>query len=85
MAELLTKALPLVGMRREAAPVRVRKRPQERLAGSTAAQAIELRSLAAFMQLTPSLTLQPDLQLFLDPTSSRRDALVPGLRAVVDL
>jgi len=36
-------------------------------------------------QVTGWLTLQPDLQLFFDPHFSRRDAIVFGLQAVVEL
>lgn len=36
-------------------------------------------------QITGWLTLQPDLQVFFDPHFSRRDAIVIGLRAVMDL
>jgi porin len=36
-------------------------------------------------QLTPWLTLQPDLQYFVDPHFSRRNAFAVGLRVVVDL
>ncbi len=36
-------------------------------------------------QLTGWLTVQPDLQLFVDPTFSRQDAVVLGLQAVVEL
>jgi porin len=36
-------------------------------------------------QLTPWLTLQPDLQYFVDPHFSRRNAFALGLRVVVDL
>jgi porin len=36
-------------------------------------------------QLTPWLTLQPDLQYFVDPHFSRKNAFAVGLRVVVDL
>jgi porin len=36
-------------------------------------------------QITGWLTLQPDLQLFVDPTFSRRDSVVIGLSAVIEL
>ncbi|MEE8311456.1 MAG: carbohydrate porin, partial [Candidatus Binatia bacterium] len=36
-------------------------------------------------QITGWLTLQPDLQVFFDPHFSRRDAIVIGLRVVMDL
>ncbi len=43
---------------------------------------VELTSRAA---ITSWLSLQPDLQLFFDPHFGRRDAVVVGLRALVDL
>ncbi len=43
---------------------------------------VELTYRAA---ITSWLSLQPDLQFFFDPHFGRRDAVVVGLRAVVDL
>jgi porin len=56
-----------------------------RAAGDDVSRRQLLVELTYRVQVAGWLTLQPDLQLFFDPHTSRRDATVFGLRAVVEL
>ncbi len=53
--------------------------------GLEASRRETLLELTYRCQATGWLTLQPNLQLFFDPTFSRNDAVVIGLRAVIEL
>jgi porin len=56
-----------------------------RAEGVNVSQRESVLELTYRLQVTGWLTLQPDVQFFFDPHFSRRDAMVIGLRAVIEL
>ena len=56
-----------------------------RSAGEDVSESQGLIELVYRAQLAPWLTLQPDVQYFVEPHYSRRNAFAIGLRVVVDL
>jgi porin len=57
----------------------------ERAGGNDVSRRESLLELTYRFQVTRWLTVQPDVQFFIDPHSSRRDAIAIGLRAVIEL
>jgi porin len=57
----------------------------ERARGENVSRRESVLELTYRFQATGSLSIQPDVQFFFDPHLSRRDAIVIGLRAVIEL